>query len=350
MKNSTKAGIAVAILVVLVIGVYTAMVVTRGSPLVVNIGYFANINHAQAILGVSSGAFQKAVGSSRTIETHPFPSGGPEMTALLAGQVDIGFVGPNPAANAFIQSNGTGLVILAGVASGGSVFVVQGDSGISSAKDLGGKTIGAPNIGNTQDVSLRYYLMSNGYTPCTPSGCGNVTIDNTSPSSDVTLFAQNKIDGAWLPEPYGDVLIKQYGGVLFKDERDLWPPLGQFSTALLVVRTQFLQQHPDVVRDIVAAEVNQTIWINAHLSQAQSDLNSSMVALAGTGYSPEVLNASFSRLTFTYDPLASTVMIQAEHAYAFGDLAKDPATHLNGLYDLSILNSVLAADGLPPVQ
>ncbi len=347
MRNREKAAIAAGILVTLVIGTYTAVVLIQdNSVVVVNVGYFANINHAPAVIGLWNGDFQKALGPSTKIDTFLFTSGGPEMTALLAGKLDIAYVGPSPAVNAYIQSNGTGLVILAGVASGGAVFVVQNDSGITSAKDLDGKTFAAPGLGNTQDIALRYYLMENGYK--TTTNGGNVTIDDTSNAGIVTLFAEGQIAGAWVPEPYGEVLMQQYGGRLVLDERSLWPG-GNFSTAELVVRTQFLQQHPDVVKDIVSADVAETIFINKNPSLAEADLNESLVALTGQGYGPSILSASLARLQFTYDPLETSVATQAEHAYALGDLTQNP-TNLTGLYDLSILNSVLAADGLPPVQ
>jgi NitT/TauT family transport system substrate-binding protein len=361
MKNTAKAGIAVVIALLVILSAYAAVVMTRPSPetttsttsnpstnsiSVVNIGYFANINHAPAILGISSGAFQKALGPSTTINTFLFTSGGPEMTALLAGKLDMAYVGPDPAVNAYIQSNGTGLVILAGVSSGGAVFVVQNDSGITSARDLGAETFAAPGLGNTQDIALRYYLMENGFN--TTSNGGNVTIVDTTNANIVTLFAQGKISGAWVPEPYGEILIQEFGGRQFLDERSIWPG-GNFSTAELVVRTQFLQQHPDVVRDIVSADVNESIWINKNPSQAESDLNTSLLALTGQGYSQSIMSASLAKLTFTYDPIEASVALQAEHAYALGDLTKNP-TDLSGLYDLTILNSVLKADGLPAVQ
>ncbi|MGD0476648.1 MAG: ABC transporter substrate-binding protein [Nitrososphaerales archaeon] len=301
---------------------------------------------------MSSGAFQEALGPSTKINTFLFTSGGPEMLALLAGKVDIGYVGPSPSVNAYIQSNGTGLVILAGVASGGAVFVVQNDSEITLVNgiphNLGGKTFAAPGLGNTQDIALRYYLLENGYNPTGPNTYGgNVTVKDTSNAGIVTLFSQGKIDGAWVPEPYGEFLI-QHGGRLLLDERSLWPG-GNFSTAELVVRTQFLNQHPDVVMDIVSADVAETIWINDHLSQAETDLNASLVALSGQGYSQSILDSSLARLDFTFDPLKTSVTLQAEHAYILGDLTQYPAS-LTGLYDLSILNSVLTADGLPPIQ
>jgi len=363
MENTTKAVIAVTIIVVLALGVYATSVLYPGSStsasssssstsssshVDVNVGFFLNINHAPALLGYSSGAFQDALGPSMTIHRLLFTQGGPEMIALLAGQIDIGYVGPSPSVNAYTQSGGTGLKILAGVTSGGAVLVVQGDSAIENASDLAGKTIGSPGLGNTQDVALRYYLMDHGYSPCSQAGCGSVTVQASSNSAVVLAFAQHQIDGAWVPEPYGEVLMQQYGGRLFLDERSLWPG-GNFSTAVLVVRTQFLEQHPDIVRAFVAADVAETIWINQHPAEALTNLNATLSAELQQVFAPNVLNASLNRLAFTYDPLKTSVATQAEHAYQLGFLTQEP-TDLSGLYDLSILNSVLTERGLPTIQ
>jgi NitT/TauT family transport system substrate-binding protein len=285
------------------------------------------------------------VGSSTQIKTFIFTAGPTEMTALLAGKLDIAYVGPSPAVNAYIQSNGTGLAILAGATNGGTGFVVRGDESISTVKDLGGKTFAAPQLGNTQDVALRHYLQTIGYK--TADKGGNVTIVDTSNSNIVTLFATKKIDGAWVPEPWADTLILQSGGKLFLDERTLWP--NGFSTTELVVRTQFLQQHPDVVREIVVAHVTETVWINNNLAQATTEFNQQFAALTGQALNSTILTASLQRLTFTYDPLSASVNQQAQNAYSLGFLTASPS-NLTGLYDLTILNSVLEAQGLQPVN
>jgi NitT/TauT family transport system substrate-binding protein len=351
MKKSMMAVIAVAIAAIIVVGAYAVISMNQtstNSTTNVNIGYFANVNHAPMILSVWSGNLQNALGPSTTFKTFLFTSGGPEMTALLAGRIDIGVVGPGPAVNAYIQSKEAGLVVLAGVTSGGAVFVVRNNDGITpnDSATLVGKTIAAPGLGNTQDIALRYYLMEHHLV--TGTG-GNVTVDDTTNANIVTLFAQNKIDGAWVPEPYGEVLMQQYGGKLFLDERSLWTN-GAFSTAELVVTPQFLQQHPDVVKDVVSALVGEINWINANPSKAETDLNTSMITLTGQGYSSSVLSASLSRMSFTYDPIATSVQIQAQHAYALGDLTSNPESLLGGLYNLTILNSVLSSDGLSTVQ
>ncbi len=221
----------------------------------VRIGYFANLNHAPAIVGLSDGDFQKYLGSSTTIKTYLFTAGPTEMTALLAGQLDMAYVGPSPAVSSFISSNGTALRIVAGVSNGGAVFVVRNGANITSVANFTGKTFAAPQLGNTQDIALRSFLLRNHYVVGT-----NVTVVDTSNANILTLMTQGKIDGAWVPEPTASELIFQANAHVFLDERAIWPG-GNFSTAELVVSTSFLNAHPDVVKKIIAADVNDTMWI-----------------------------------------------------------------------------------------
>ncbi len=316
---------------------------------VVNIGYFANVNHAQAIVGIASGEFQSYLGPSTKVSTQIFTAGGTEMTALLAGKLDMAFVGPDPAVNAYLASNGTGLQILSGVASGGALFVVTNTSGITpgDVKDLGGKTFAAPQLGNTQDIALRHYLLENGLKATTAGG--NVTIEDTPNSDIVSLFATGKIDGAWVPQPWGEILLSM-GGELFLNEQSLWPS-GQFSTAVLVVRTAFLNQHPDVVKEVVEAEVAETLQLNSNLTQTANVLNTDYGTLTGAPIPLSEMTASLNTLQLTYDPLESTVITQGQYEYQLGFITTDPnASNLANLFNLSILNQVLLADGLPVVS
>jgi NitT/TauT family transport system substrate-binding protein len=309
----------------------------------VRIGYFANLNHAPAILGLSDGDFQKYLGPSTTIKTYLFTAGPTEMTALLAGQLDMAYVGPSSAISPFISSNGTALKIVAGVSNGGAVFVVRNGANITSVANFTGMTFAAPQLGNTQDVALRSFLLRNHYVVGT-----NVTVIDTSNANILTLMTQGKIDGAWVPEPTASELIYQANAHVFLDERSLWPG-GNFSTAELVVSTSFLNAHPDVVKKIIEADVNDTIWINNHPTQAATLIDNQIANLTSTTpINATVFNNASQYLTFTYDPLEASVAQQAQNAYELGFLGTT-APNLNGLFDLTLLNQVLQADGLPQV-
>jgi NitT/TauT family transport system substrate-binding protein len=319
---------------------------TNNSVSAVRIGYFANLNHAPAVIGLSNGDFQKFVGPSTTIQTTLFTSGSPEMTALLANKIDMAYVGPSPAVNAYLASNGTALQIVSGVANGGAIFVVRNASNIASAKDFGGKTFAAPGVGNTQDIALRHYLLSNGYGI---APAGNVTVVDTSNANIVTLMIKGQIDGAWVPEPWGATLVAEAGAHVFLNEASLWR--NGFSTSELVVSTSFLKAHPEVVREVIAANLYETQWVQDNPQQSAVALNNVLGNLTGGPIGLPIVQTAMTRLSFTDNPLEASVLQQAQNAFALGDLGTTaPTTQgLAGLYNLAILNSLLKADGLPQV-
>ena len=320
---------------------------TTNSINLVRIGYFANLNHGPAVLGLSNGDFQKFLGPTTSIKTYLFTAGPTEMTALLAGQIDMAYVGPSPAVNAFIQSNGTALKIVAGVASGGAVFVVRNASNINSIKDLGGKTFAAPQLGNTQDIALRSFLLRNGFR--TTDQGGNVTVEDTSNSNIVTLMVQGKLDGAWVPEPYASILIYTAACHVFVDERSLWPN-GQFSTAELVVSSSFLKAHADVVKKIIAADVFETRYIMNNTGTASAAIDKQIGNLTNTTpTNSTIFSNAMTYLSFAYDPLETSVAQQAQNAYVLGFLGSS-VPNLNGLFDLTLLNQVLQEQGLTQIS
>ena len=225
---------------------------SNNGPVTLNLGYFPNLTHAVALVGVERGTFKSVLGSNVKLETKTFNAGPAEIEALFAGDIDIGYVGPNPAVNGYVKSHGEALRIIAGAASGGASFVVRSDEHIQTPSDLANKKFADPQLGGTQDVSLRYYLQQHGLK--TVDKGGNVQIFPTDNSTILTLFKQGKIDGAWVPEPYATRLVDEDQGKVFVDERTLWPD-GRFVTTNVVVRTAFLNQHPDVVNKFLQAHV-----------------------------------------------------------------------------------------------
>ena len=216
-----------------------------GSPSVtVRLGYFPNLTHAVALVGVARGTFQKALGSNVTLQTKIFNAGPAEIEALFANEIDIGYVGPAPAINGYVKSNGQALRIIAGAASGGALFIVRPQSNIKSASDLAGKKIADPQQGGTQDVALRYYLLNHGLKPADKGG--TVQIVPTDNATILTLFQEGRVDGAWVPEPWATRLVVEGNGQIFLDERSLWPG-GKFVTTDVIVSTKFLTQHADLV-------------------------------------------------------------------------------------------------------
>jgi NitT/TauT family transport system substrate-binding protein len=314
-------------------------------PITVRVGYFPNITHSQALVGLARGDFQKALGSNVTIDAKAFNAGPSVIEAMFANQIDISYIGPNPAINGYIKSNGEALRIVAGATSGGASFVVRPAANIAKPEDLAGKKFASPQLGNTQDVALRAYLAEHGLK-LTEKG-GNVQVIPTDNPQILDLFRQGQIDGAWVPEPWAARLIVDGGGKLFLDERDLWPN-GEFVTAHIIVSTQFLKQHSDLAKAFLRAHVEVTQWEQQNPDQAKQLVNSEIKRLTGQALANEVIDSAWSRMRITYDPISSSLVKSAQGAYEAGFLKDKP--DLSNIYDLKLLNEVLKEKGLSPVK
>ena len=312
-------------------------------PLTLRLGYFPNLTHAPALVGVQKGFFAAALGSDVTIETHTFNAGPEAVTALFSGGIDAAFVGPNPTTNAFVQSHGQAIRVIAGSTSGGALLVVK--PGITSIPELKGKVIADPQLGGTQDVALRWFLSRNGFQTDTHGG-GDVSIAPQDNSQTLTAFRQGQIDGAWVPEPWASRLVIEGGGHVLVDERDLWPH-GQFVTTDLVVRTEFLHAHPRRVKALLEGLYQSIAYLNSNPADAQRVTNSAVADITGKKLAAGVVAAAWPHMAFTLDPLAQTLKASADHAHAVGLLK---SVDLQGLYDLTLLNQVLAAHGQPAVS
>ncbi len=315
---------------------------------VVRVGYFPNITHSQALIGMapSSGAFQKAFGDKVRVEGKVFNAGPSAIEALFAGEIDLTYIGPNPAINGYARSKGEALRIIAGATSAGAVLVVRQDAGISSAADLAGKRIATPELGNTQDVAARHYLLSNDLR--LQEKGGTVSILPVSNPDILTLFIKQEIDAAWVPEPWGARLVHDGGGKIMLDERSLWPD-GRFVTTHLIARTKFLKQYPDLVKTWLGAHIDLTRWIQEHPDDAKKQANAEITRLTGKGLDSSVLDEAWQRMEVTYDPISPSLFQSADRAFKLGLLGRN-MPDLSGIYDLNLLNEVLTARELSAVQ
>ena len=312
----------------------------------IRVGAFPNLTHAQAMVGKANGWFDHAMGPQVKIQWTSFNAGPSAIEALFAGAIDMTYVGPNPAINGYVRSNGEALRVVAGAASGGASLVVRNDSGINRAEDFHGKRVASPQFGNTQDVALRNWLKNHGLK--TNDKGGDVQIVPMANPDQLTLFLRKDLDAAWAPEPWATRLIHEGNGRLLVDERSLWPN-GQFVIGLLVVNTKFLKTHRDLVKNWIRAEVDLTDWINAHPAEAKKLLNTQILRETGKALPPIVLDEAFSRMQVTYDPLHTALNTAAEQAFADGFLGRT-MPDLSRLYDLTLLNEVLAEKKRKAVQ
>jgi NitT/TauT family transport system substrate-binding protein len=330
------------ILWVLLLGV----VASSGGQTTIRVGAFPNITHAQAMVGKANGSFDKAMGPQVKVQWTSFNAGPAAIEALFGGAIDMTYVGPNPAINGYVRSNGEAVRVVAGAASGGASLIVRNDSGIQKPEDFHGKRVASPQFGNTQDVALRNWLKGHGMK--TNDKGGDVQIIPMANPDQLTLFLKKDLDAAWAPEPWATRLIHDGNGRLFVDERSLWPN-GQFVIGLLVVNTKFLKAHPDLVKNWIRANIDLTDWINAHPADARKLLNQQILAETGKALPPSVLDEAFARMQVTYDPLHSALTTAAQQAFDDGFLGRQ-MPDLSRLYDLTLLNEVLAEKGRKAIQ
>lgn len=302
-----------------------------GAPVTVRLGFLTNITHASALVGLKEGFFTKALGSAGTLKPTDFSTGTQETTALLAGQLDAAYVGPNPAINAWQKSAGKEIKIISGAATGGASVVVS--KGIASAVQLKGKTLATPSLGNTQDVALRYWLKQNGVTTTTTGG-GDAFIKPTTPNSAAVLeFKSGQVAGGSEPAPYDIEMVKDGGAVLLSETG---------VTTVLVVTQSFLAAHPAVVVDLVKAQVQANDFIKSNTTAAEADANAELASYTQKPLKASLVAAAFKEITFTDDPDASSLTTDASQAVSLGLLKP---VNLSGIFDLGPLNTALAAAG-----
>jgi NitT/TauT family transport system substrate-binding protein len=293
----------------------------------VRIGYFGNVTHAQAVLGVASGEFADAV-KPAIIEPKVFNAGPSLIEALLAGEVDIGYVGPGPALNAHQKTKGAGVRVIAGAAANGVLIVARKGSGIGTLQDLAGKRIATPQHGNTQDIAARHFMM---YT-LHQTDLGNVMpIPN---AEQAAMMSRGQIDAAWAPEPWGSLLVSQTGAKVLSEEKDLWPN-HEFILTLVITTPEFLSKHPDAVRSILKVHHQWTVRLQQEPQKYLPQLESALFAISGKKLPAGVVGDALGRVKFTDDPLESSIATMGAWAYEL-QFAPGPV-NLASLIDTKLL-------------
>ncbi len=316
---------------------------TSSGPVTLRLGYLTNLTHASALVGIQDGYFKTSLPSNVTLQTSTYNAGPAEVTALLAGSLDAAYLGPNSAITAYSQGKGS-IRIISGATSGGAALVVS--PSITSPSQLSGKTIATPQLGNTQDVALRTWLKKQGLTfPGPNGGSGEVDILPQDNSVTLTSFEAGSIAGAWVPEPWATRMVSEGHGKVLVNEKSLWPG-GLFSTTVLVVNKDFLTANPTVVTDLLKGQIAVTSFLDKEPGKAQTDANTALAVLTGKPLKAPELATAWSDLTFTNDPIASSIATDLVHAKAAGF----PTTNIAGIYDLGPLNQLLTAQGKATVK
>jgi NitT/TauT family transport system substrate-binding protein len=316
----------------------------RGSAEVLRLGIFPNLTHAPGFVALGEGIFEETLGSTR-VETTVFNSGTDAGNALLAGSIDATYIGPGPATSLFLESDG-GVAVVSGAVSGGASFVVRTGTGINGPQDLPGKKIAVPGIGNTQDIALRTWLEEEGLT--TNDEGGEVSVLEVDNPELPQLFQAGELDGAWEPEPYPSLLVEEGLAEVYIDEADLWPG-GEFVTTHLLVNTTYMEEHPEVVRRLVDANVQAIQFLNENPDEAKASAQAELIKAGAPSLDQAVVDSAWEKLTFTWDPVASSLEVGAQNAFDLGYLEENPSNIMD-LYRIDDLNAILEEQGEQTVE
>jgi NitT/TauT family transport system substrate-binding protein len=297
---------------------------------VVRVGYVPNLTQAQVLLGLASGEYARAALPAR-LEARAFGAGPSLVEALFAGEVDVGYVGPAPVLAAHAQSKGRALRVIAGAAANGVVVVARKDAGIANLRDLAGKRLATPQLGNSQDLSARHFLRAE---------LGQRDLGSVLPyatAEHASLLARGQVDASWVVEPWATRLVDESGAVVVAEERDLWPGR-RFTQSLVVASTEVLREHPDVVERLLAAHHAWTERLKREPARHVPALGDALFAATGKRLSPGILERAITRVEFTDDPLEETLRTMARWSNEVG-LSRAVADPTN-LVDLTLLGKV----------
>ena len=327
MKITYLVGIAIV-----VVGIITLVGLTQASvddsQNKIRVAFFPSIVHAVPIIGMETQTFANNLNDGLDIEVKIFDSGPQVIESIFSNSVDIAYVGPGPVINGFLKSDGNDLKILAGAASGGASFVIQKNSGLELIENYSGKRVAAPQISNTQDVSLRHYLAENGLKSAEKGG--DVFVLNIANPDIYTLFAKGDIDGAWVPEPWATMLVEELDGIRLFDENEFWPE-NKFSSVLLIGRSDYIEKNPEIIKKWINANEKTVQWINNHPDESKKLYNEFLKSYMGRTLPENIVEKSFSNIIITSEPLENSVYTFAERADALGYLGRDGYT-LDGIF------------------
>jgi len=279
-------------LLVLLLAGFTAV---QAEKVTLRVGYFPNLTHAQAVIGShgtreKQGWFEQRLGPDITIQWYPFNAGPSAMEAIFAGSIDVTYVGPNPALNAYIRAQGEEIRVLAGAALGGAALVVPGDGRITKPADFKGRRIATPQLGNTQDVAARAWLKKQNFKITLTSG--DVLVVPTPNPDQLGMFQQGKLAGVWTVEPWVSRLELEAGGKVLIEQTDA-------VTTVLVSRVKFLKAHRALAEKFLAAHIELTQWINAHPVEARAQVRAGLSAEMRRDMSAVIVENAWQRLQFS---------------------------------------------------
>jgi len=306
---------------------------TPADQTLLRVGYFPNVTHAQGVIGATltaeraaSGWFEQRLGPGVTIQWFPYNAGPAAMEALIAGSIDMTYVGPNPALNVYFRSRGDEIRVIAGSAAGGAALLVRPAAGINTPADFRAKTLATPQFGNTQDIAARVWLKAQGFL--VTQGGGDVAVLPTANPDQLSLFRQGKLDAVWTVEPWVSRIEREAGGKVFLEQPDA-------ITTILVASVATLKNKPALVQKFQRAHRELTDWLNAHPAEAQP-LVQRGIAEATRGQIPlDQIQAAWPRLHFTADVQRPPIRELVAQARDLGFI-RDKSTPLARLFETNL--------------
>lgn len=299
----------------------------------VNIAYFDNITHGQALIMKSEKTLEKSLGDDMKVNWVSFSAGPAEVEACFSGDIDIGYIGPVPAVTANVKSNGD-FVIISAATNAGAVLIAREDSEINSISDLSGKNVAIPQLGNTQHLLLLDLLKNNGMASA--SNNGNVTIVEASNADVANLMDSKEIDAALVPEPWGTTILAKTAShiVLDYDEINGGEP---YSTAVVIVNKEYMEEHEDIVRKFLEAHIDATEYIVQYPDEAAKIMNEQLKTDTGKNLEEDIIVRAIEKIEYTSEIPKNSVLNYAEISGEQGFISKQPK---DDVFDESLLNKI----------
>lgn len=317
---------------------------TSAAPVpVLRVGHFPNLTHAPVLIARQRQDFERAFPGTK-IEWKVFPAGPLAVEAIYAGELDMTYIGPTPAVNGYVRSKGKAFQLISGLAQGGAALVSRAGSGFDDPKNMHGRRIATPQLGNTQDLALRHWIAVNGQKPKDKGG--DVDVLPMVAADQLQLFQKGELDGAWAVEPWASRMVSETGGRVLMEESSIWPN-GEYATTVLVATRDILTKRPDVVRRWLEVQEGLLAWIAASPDSAKTLANAGLKELTGKALAGPVLDGAWKRLSFTSSPAMPSIETATGWAAELGFLGRGKPD-IRHLADLTLLEQARAARAAGP--
>lgn len=296
----------------------TVTTVTTAAKPVIRFGHFPNVTHLQGLVAhnmsrAGKGWYEERLGAE--IQWFTYNAGPSATEAIFAGALDVTYIGPSPLLNGYDKSKGKEMRVLAGGANGGSSLVVRPDSGIEKPEDFRGKKIASPQLGNTQDILLRAFLVANGIKVTTTGG--DATVLPTQNADQLALFESKQIDAVWTAEPWVTRLVQKAGGKIFLEDKDT-------NVTLLAASAAFVKDKKELAVKLVQAHKELTQWIKDHPAEARAHIKAELTELTKAAPEDAMLEQALSRVVITESISKESMEKMVKAAQSVGFLKNIP--------------------------